>query len=112
LTDSAAVGARSIASSGQCTVTAAGSRSVASSRVQPSSRIAATVPATMPPAGVMPATSTPPDRATGSSSESKLTASDARASGLISPISLWSIVERTAEISLSPRAVSGGKSDG
>ena len=39
----------------------------------------------IPPIGVTPATRTPPERATGSSSESKLIATTARASGLMSP---------------------------
>ena len=74
--------------------------------------MAATEPEMIPPIGVTPAIRTPPERATGSSSESKLTATYARASGLTSPISLVSTVARTALISARPRTVIGGRSDG
>jgi hypothetical protein len=49
--DSRAVGERSIARSGQRTTIAAGALRVASSRVQPSSFIAANEPDTIPPTG-------------------------------------------------------------
>ena len=107
-----AVGERSIVRSGQRTTIAAGAFNVASSRVQPSSFIAAAEPETRPPSGATPAIRIPAERATGSSSESKFIATSARASGLISPSSVVSTVERTAEISTRPSDVMGGKSDG
>ena len=91
------------------TVTYAGARSAASSRVQPSSFIAAPEPDTIPPVGVTPATRTPADRVTGSSSESKFIATSARASGLTSPVSAESTVARAALISTSPRFVAAGR---
>ena len=72
----------------------------------------ASEPETIPPTGVTPATRTPPERATGRSSESKFIAKSARAWGLISSVSVVSTVARTAEISTSPSTVIGGKSDG
>ena len=91
---------------------AAGAFSVASSRVQPSSFMAAAEPETIPPMGVTPAIRMPAERATGRSSESKFIAKSARACGFTSPSSEMSTVDRTAEISTSPSTVAGGKSDG
>lgn len=83
-----------------------------SSVVHPSVERIEARPGMVPPVGKTPTVRTPLVRATGITTESGLTATYARTSGVIGPTSLWSRVARTAEVSSSPRLVTESMSPG
>ncbi len=85
---------------------------VMSSVVQPSVEMIDVRPGMEPPVGKTPTVRMPLVRAVGMTTESGLTATKARTSGVIGPTSLESLVARTAETSSRPSLVTESMSPG